>query len=100
MGSLQPADEVARDEHGDKAPNPRRHYGSPEELREDPKLDAAQREELLRQWKLDLDNRLAAEAEGMSAADPIGEDKEGRLAAEARRVAKALEEIVAERAAG
>jgi hypothetical protein len=40
---------------------------------------------------------LAAEAEGMSASDPISPDRESRLANEHRRVSTALEEIVSER---
>lgn len=94
----QPADAVSRDAKAERAPDPRQHYGSPEELREDVNVDLAEREELLRQWKLDLDNRLAAEAEGMSASDPMRAETEARLAAEARRVTKALEDIVSERA--
>lgn len=100
MGNIAetaPADAVNIDAAKEKAPDPRRHYSSPEDLREDIDLDVATREELLRQWKKDLDQRLEAEAEGMSASDPISQEQESRLANEHRRVSKALEELVAER---
>lgn len=92
-----PANAVAEDAAADKAPDPRRHYSSPEDLREDIELDIATREELLRQWKQDLDQRLTAEAEGMSASDPMSQEQESRLANEHRRVSKALDEVVSER---
>jgi hypothetical protein len=95
--STVPSQAVTEDAEADKAPNPRRHYSSPEDLREDIDLDLEAREELLRQWQKDLDQRLAAEAEGMSASDPISQDQESRLANEHRRVSKALDEVVAER---
>lgn len=72
------------------APDPRRDYASPEDLREDIAIDLTERENLLRQWKQDVESELAAEAEGMSASDPISAEHEARLAAEARRVNKAL----------
>lgn len=93
-----PASAVAGDAAADKAPNPRRHYDSPEDLHDDITLSLTEREDLLREWKQDLDQRLEAEAEGMSASDPISADKESRLAGEARRVATALERVVADRA--
>jgi hypothetical protein len=92
-----PADAINKDASAEKAPDPRRHYASPEDLREDIELDLATREELLRQWMKDLDQRLTAEAEGMSASDPISQEQEAKLAGEHRRVSKALDEIVAER---
>lgn len=92
-----PADKVAADAEAEKAPNPRRHYPSPEDLREDIELDLATREELLREWRTDLDRRLESEAEGMSASDPMSAEKEARLANEHKRVSSALEAVVAER---
>ncbi|MCC6828878.1 MAG: hypothetical protein IT550_11705 [Novosphingobium sp.] len=92
-----PAQAVSNDADAAKAPDPRRHYASPEDLREDINLDVATREELLREWQSDLDQRLSAESEGMSASDPISAEKESRLANEHRRVSKALEEMCAER---
>lgn len=97
IDSTEPSQAVSQDALAEKAPDPRRHYSSPEDLREDITLDLATREELLRQWKKDLDQRLEAESEGMSASDPITQEQESRLASEHRRVSKALEEIASER---
>lgn len=97
IAETAPADAVNTDAAEEKAPDPRKHYSSPEELREDIDLDLATREELLRQWQKDLDQRLEAEAEGMSASDPMSQEQEARLAGEHRRVSKALEAIVSER---
>ena len=97
IAEIAPSQAVTQDAAAEKAPDPRRHYSSPEELREDIDLDLATREELLRQWKQDLEQRLEAEAEGMSASDPISQEQESRLAGEHRRVSKALEHISAER---
>jgi hypothetical protein len=80
-----------------KAPDPRRDYDSPEDLLEDIALPLDRREELLREWQKDLDQRLLAESEGMSASDPISADKESKLAGEARRVTAALEKVCADR---
>ncbi len=93
----KPADSVGADAAGGKAPDPRRHYDSPEDLRDDINLGLAEREELLRQWKQDIDRRLESEAEGMSAQDPMSQDKESRLASEERRVSALLADIVDER---
>jgi hypothetical protein len=97
IAQTAPADAVSNDAAAEKAPDPRRHYASPEDLREDIDLDLETREELLRQWKKDLDQRLEAEAEGMSASDPITQEQEARLASEHRRVSRALEEVAAQR---
>ena len=93
-----PASAVADDAAADTAPNPRRHYDSPEDLLEDIHLSLVEREDLLREWKHDLDQRLEAEAEGMSVSDPMSADQESRLAGEARRVATALEQASGQRA--
>lgn len=85
-----PAENVTADARGERAPDPRRHYPGPEDLREDVALDIATREELLRQWKDEVDGLLSAESEGMSVSDPIRAEAEALLAAEARRVDKAL----------
>ena len=97
MTDPKPAAEVAKDAAADKAPNPRRHYDSPEDLRVDRALDAEAKHALLTEWKQDLEQQIEAEAEGMSAADPISSEKEARLAAELRKVAAALDEVVRER---
>lgn len=90
MTDKHPAEAIKHDETRERAPNPRRHYSSPEELLEDIDLDHAQRESLLTEWKDEVDAQLAAESEGMSASDPIRAEAEARLAAEARRVSDAL----------
>ena len=43
--------------------------------------------------KQDLDRRLESESEGMSASDPMSASREAKLAAETRRVSKALEQV-------
>jgi hypothetical protein len=93
----KPASKVAADAHDEKAPNPRRHYASPEDLREDINLDLATREDLLLEWRTDLDRRLESESEGMSASDPMSAEKESSLANEHKRVSNALEAVAAER---
>jgi hypothetical protein len=85
-----PAEAIKADDEKSRAPDPRRHYPSPEDLLEDIELDPAQREELLIQWRDEVEGELNAESEGMSASDPIRAEAEARLAAEARRVNKAL----------
>ena len=97
VGKVTPSQAVGSDASHDRAPDPRRHYASPEDLSADIELDLAEREELLRQWKQDLDQRLEAESEGMSAQDPMSQDKESLLANEVRRVSALLTEIVEER---
>lgn len=94
--SNAPSLALDKDAATDKAPDPRRHYSSPEDLREDIDLDLETRHQLLTEWAKDLDQRLAAEAEGMSASDPISEEKESRLANEHRRANRALDEISSE----
>lgn len=88
-----PADGVHADAAADRAPDPRRHYASPEDLRDDVDLPLDARRELLMQWKDEIDLQLAAESEGMSASDPIRAEAEARLAGEARRVSKALTSV-------
>lgn len=85
-----PAESIHADAVADRAPDPRRHYASPEDLRDDIELSLDTRRHLLLQWKHEVDAQLAAEAEGMSASDPIRAEAEARLAGEARRVGKAL----------
>jgi hypothetical protein len=91
-----PSKAVIADSEAEKAPDPRRHYNSPEELLEDIHLDLETRASLLTEWKQDLGQRLEAEAEGMSAQDPMSAGQESRLAAEALRVNKALAKVSAD----
>lgn len=89
----RPAENVQADAQAERAPDPRRHYASPEDLRDDPELSLEDRQHLLTQWKDEIDAQLAAEAEGMSASDPIRAETEARLAGEALRVGKALSAV-------
>ncbi len=98
MGN-SPAEGVQTDAARDRAPDPRRHYDSPEDLREDVELDRSTREQLLKQWKDEVDAQLSAESEGMGASDPMRAEAEARLASEARRVSEALSALQAENVA-
>lgn len=91
MTDMTPADAIKQDQTSDRAPDPRKHYASPEDLLEDIELNPAERATLLTQWKDEVDSQLAAEAEGMSASDPIRAEAEAKLAGEARRVNEALQ---------
>lgn len=90
-----PALNVARDDARARAPNPQRHFHSPELLAADPTLSDAEKHALLSEWDLELDNRLRAEEEGMSAADPISGRLEAQLADEAARVKTCLSDVTA-----
>lgn len=97
FGRPIPSQAIAGDAEAEKAPNPRRHYKSPEDLVDDVNLDLATRQELLREWAHDVDRLLESESEGMSASDPISAERESKLANEARRVNEALATISAHR---
>ncbi len=86
---------IAKDEAANRAPNPKRHFQSPEMLVADTSLSDAEKHALLCEWDLELDNRLRAEEEGMSASDPIRQDREAKLADEAGRVKTLLMEFAA-----
>ena len=77
----------------DDVPDPRKHFDSPEALLADPELAPEDKQALLKEWDSELDGRLNAESEGMSASDPISARKEGRLATEAGHVKSALTKI-------
>jgi len=72
---------VHRETHAARAPatqvmseatlNPRKHYDTPEQLLADPELSDSVKQVQLTEWDSEMDNRLHAEAEGMSASDPI-----------------------------
>ncbi len=81
------------------APAPRRHYASPEDLRDDHSMDLAARVTLLAEWQDEVDHRLASESEGMNPAHPISAEHEAKLANEARRVSAALADLRREHAA-
>jgi CheY-like chemotaxis protein len=77
----------------DGAPNPRKHFDTPEALLADPSLSDAEKRSLLTEWESEMDGRLNAESEGMSASDPISARREARLADEAGHVKTALTDI-------
>lgn len=77
----------------DAAVNPRQRYQSPEMLMTDDSLSDEQKHDLLSEWKLDLDNRLMAEEEGMGASDPMDRRHEARLADEHARVNTLLSDL-------
>jgi CheY-like chemotaxis protein len=77
----------------DDAPNPRKHFDTPEALLADPSLSDAEKQSLLTEWDSEIDGRLKAESEGMSASDPISARREARLADEAGHVKTALTDI-------
>ena len=72
------------------APDPRKHFTSPEALLANPDLTNQEKQALLSEWESEIDGRLNAEAEGMGFSDPLTARKEGRLADEAGRVKTAL----------
>lgn len=88
-----PANLVASDASANQAPNPKRHFVSPEMLVADATLDDREKYDLLREWDRDLDQRLLAEDEGMSASDPIRSRFEAKLADEHARVRSALTDL-------
>ena len=74
-------------------PNPRKSFETPEQLLADPVLSDDEKQALLTEWDSEMDGRLNAESEGMSASDPISHKKEARLADEATHVKTALTAI-------
>ena len=88
-----PSSPIAKDDANERASNPKRHYQSPEMLMQDDGLTDDEKYELLSEWHLELDNRLNAESEGMSASDPMRQSKEGSLADEAARVQSLVSEL-------
>ena len=70
-----------------EAPDPRQHFDTPSSLVADPDLSRGEKAGLLKEWASDVDARLAAEAEGMGASDPLSARREGRLAEEAAKSA-------------
>ena len=78
----------------DATPNARKHFDTPQALLSDPNLADSDKEALLTDWDSEMDGRLNAESEGMSAADPMSAKREAKLADEARLVKSALTEIM------
>ncbi len=78
----------------DDTPNPRKHFDTPQALLADSALADGEKEALLTEWDSELNGRLNAESEGMSASDPISAKREARLADEAGMVKSALTEVL------
>ncbi len=87
------AQAVAAAALGGSAPNPRKHFDSPEHLLDADGLSEPEKRALLEEWGKEADDCLNAESEGMSAADPISAQHEGRLADEASRAKNALSDV-------
>ncbi len=77
------------------APNPRQDFDSPKDVIYEVDMTASEKVALLTDWDLDLENRLKAEEEGMSASDPISSQREAKLAEESAAAKSALAEMVA-----
>jgi len=75
------------------APDPRKHFATPEALLADPDLADAEKQALLTEWDSEIDGRLNAESEGMGVSDPMTVRKEARLADEAGHVKTALTKL-------
>jgi len=87
------ARDVAAQALGSAVPDPRKQFETPEHLLDADGLSDPEKRALLEEWGSEMAGRLDAEAEGMSAADPISAGHEGRLADEASRVKTALIDI-------
>ncbi len=66
------------------------NYATPGDVMADASLSKAERCDLLIRWKSDLENRIEAEAEGMSSADPIASKHEAGIADTLQAVSNAL----------
>lgn len=75
------------------AHNAEKKYLSPEQLMTDESLSDEEKLALLKDWDLELDNRLRAEEEGMGASDPMRSRHEAKLADESARVKDAIKEL-------
>lgn len=77
----------------DAAPNPRKHFATPDALLADHALSDAAKTVLLAEWNSEIDGRLNAESEGMGVSDPMSAKMEARLAEEAAKAKTALTTI-------
>lgn len=82
----------------DDTPNARKHFDTPQALLANPDLADSDKEALLTDWNSEMDARLNAESEGMSASDPMSARHEAKLADEAGQVKTALNEIMGKNA--
>jgi CheY-like chemotaxis protein len=84
----------------DDTPNPRKHFETPQALLADVGVADGDKVALLTEWESEVDARLNAESEGMSASDPISAKRAARLADEAGRVKSALTEVLQNKGGG
>lgn len=77
----------------ENVPDPRKEYDVPGDVLADQALSAEEKKSILSQWANEVDDRLKAEEEGMSASDPMRARHEAELAKEAERVTRALLEL-------
>lgn len=81
------------DNADDQVPDPRVDYDTPADVLTNDALSDEEKKAILTQWANEVDDRLKAEEEGMSASDPIRARHEAELAKEAERVTRALLEL-------
>ena len=77
----------------DQVPDPRVQYDTPADVLANEALSDEEKKAILTHWQSEVDDRLKAEEEGMSASDPIRARHEAELAKEAERVTRALLEL-------
>jgi hypothetical protein len=70
--------------------DPRQIYARPIDLINDAGLSTTEKWTALRLWAAEIEDQLKAEAEGMSASDPMHHRDEAALADEAAKVGEAL----------
>ena len=76
-----------------EVPDPRNEFDRPRELLADEGLSREEKLARLELWQAELDDRLKAEEEGMSAQDPMHHRDETALADEASKVHRAILEL-------
>lgn len=77
----------------EQVPDPRLSYDTPSDVVADNDLSVEEKKSILTHWANEVDDRLKAEEEGMSASDPMRARQEADLAKEAERVTRALLEL-------
>lgn len=85
-----PFDPKAEPQQVDPVPDPRASYHVPADVLDDAHLSVDEKKSILTTWAAEVDDRLKAEEEGMSASDPMRARHEAELAKEAERVNRAL----------
>lgn len=76
-----------------EADHPRQTYQTPANVVTDDNLSRAQKLDIMRYWKEDVEARLRAESEGMSHSNPMSAEAESTLADEQRLVSQAIEAL-------